>query len=286
MEYLPFVKEFGLRSASRVGGRTRSLTIPDDNYLDLDRNYLDESVWKQSGDALVGFPKTPKDGDLIIDFTHGMDADPQSANHKRWKERLESIASRYGAAGDNSMWCAPTPDIISYSNAAKSATVLSERGRIVVRVPASLPSASLTIKLSGLVVDSKFPTPAGGTLYRKDGEAWITAPVLGSPDLRPPLPHLKRIYEGPVQNASWPKAEQIACVRLLQHGAPQPGFKLKIDLLARSGVRTALTNDTLKENWGAWQLFPTIPNRPAVIANSVEINTDPALHKMEVWAVD
>ena len=160
-----------------------------------------------------------------------------------------------------------------------------ERGRITVRMPANLPGTPLTIKLNGLPAESKLETPPGGVLYRKGSEAWITTPVLGSPGLKPPLPRLKRIYEGPVQNASWSKSEKVACVRILQHGAPKPNFKLKIDLLGQDGKHTQITNEAVKENWGAWQLYPIVPNRDPILANGIEIIGDPALHRMEVWAV-
>jgi len=82
--YGPYLEAYGLRSATRVGGSSpHNLRDSKLNFLDFNRNYLDESVWSQQNNALSDLPAQPQAGDFIIDFTHGMDGDAQSANNKR-----------------------------------------------------------------------------------------------------------------------------------------------------------------------------------------------------------
>ncbi|HEX8552811.1 MAG TPA: hypothetical protein VF681_14785 [Abditibacteriaceae bacterium] len=74
--YGPYMKEFGLQSASRVGSSSsRNLFDAKANLLDWTRAYLDEGVWAKNGNALADFPEKPALNDFIIDFTHGMSAD-------------------------------------------------------------------------------------------------------------------------------------------------------------------------------------------------------------------
>lgn len=284
----PYLKEFGLRSGSRVGGKISRL--PDDaaQWVDLDRNWLDENVWSKSGDALEGLPKEgPLPGDVIVDFTHGINADAESPNHKRWQTRLEHLAGRYGKAGNDSMWCAPTEEIVAYNLASKAAKVSLKSGQVNVELPDELPGTALTLHFSGLAPHAKLTAPPGGTLYRKGDEAWLTTPVIGQPGVEAPTPKLERIYQGVVKNVSLEKPRRIAGVRLQQNGAPKAGFLLDISAIGPTGTTAIVPADkaTLSSNWGLWNLFPTVPDREAPLATQITVTPDPSLKLMEIWAL-
>jgi hypothetical protein len=285
MAYKPYLKEFGLYSASRVSGKPHNLRDPGLDFIDMDRNYLDEGVWVKANDVMQGFPATLRSGDLVIDFTHGMEANPQSANHRRWIERLTQLTTRYGRTGDDTVWCAPTSEIVEYTLAARAAVVQCQRGRLTVRRPTALPGAALTLKLSGVDPHSRIIAPPGGRLYRQGDQVWITTPVLGRPGVPPPAPLLKRIYVGPVQNVTLAKPARIAGIRVLQRGEPKPGFHLQIGLITPQGHTEPFLDTPPGTNWGAWLLYPIAPHRPAISAQGIQINSDPVLLQMEVWAI-
>jgi hypothetical protein len=285
MEYTPYLKEYGFHSASRVAGKFPHLANASVNFLDMDRNYLDESVWSKPGDPMAGIPATPGAGDFVIDFTHGMEADPNSANHKRWLTRLGTLAARSGRAGDDTLWCAPTSEVIDYTLAARAATVRTANGKVALTVPAQLSGTALTLHLVGIAPKTVLPTPVGGRLYRQGTEVWITTPPLGAPGTAPPKPGIVKVYEGSLQDFTPPNPIRLAGVRVLQRGEPKPGFALKIDLTAPDGTTSTLSNASPGTNWGSWLLYPIVPNRPALLTKSVHINTDPSLYQMEVWAL-
>jgi hypothetical protein len=95
-------------------------------------------------------PEKPQPGDFIIDFTHGMNKEPESVNHKRWVERLDHISKSWGAQGDNSMWGAPTDEVMNYALAAREAKVAVCAWKLTVNTPDTLPGSALTLKISGL----------------------------------------------------------------------------------------------------------------------------------------
>jgi len=282
--YQSHLPEFGLRSGSRVAGTSRpnvlsSTFVP----ADLNRNYLDESVWSKTPDPLLGLPAAPKLGETVIDFTHGMEADPASPNGVRWRARLGHLASRFGAKGDDSMWCAPTSEVVAYALARKAARVECTRGRLRVSLPGG-PATRLTLHLTGVHPGSKLQAPPGGTLYRQGTAAWITTPVLGRKRDPSDLPRVKRVYRGPVRNVRLERSERVAAVRLLQFGRPAPGFELSLEAVTAAG-RESLYRDGLPENWGAWVLFPTFPERAAPTATEVTVTPDPCLKEMEIWVL-
>jgi hypothetical protein len=283
--YEAHLAAFGLRSSSRVAGRSRG-NVDDAGFVpaDLDRNYLDEGVWSKANNPLAGLPAAPKLGDFVLDFTHGMEADPASPNHRRWQTRLEHLASHYGQPGDDSLWCAPTSEVVNYTASRKAARVQCEPGEVRVILPGSAAGTRLTLHLSGIRSTTALTAPPGGTVYRRGDEAWVTTPVLGSPGAPPPLPHLKRLYRGPLRTVQLNRPERIAGVRVLQHGKPAPGFRLKIDLVGDGG-RDSLTDGDPGANWGSWLLFAAVPEREAPLARQIEITPDPSLKELEVWGI-
>jgi hypothetical protein len=285
MAYQPYLQAYGFHSASRVAGKFPHLADPAVDLLDMDRNYLDESVWSKAGDALAGIPASPREGDCVIDFTHGMEADPNSANHKRWRSRLTTIAARSGAAGDDTLWCAPTSEIVDYTLAARAATLRATRGKIELTLPRALAGTPLTLHLVGIPPGTVLVPPAEGTLYRQGDQVWLTTPALSKPGAAPPAPGIVKVYDGTLQDFHPAKPIRVAGVRVLQRGEPKPGFALKIDIIAPDGKAFPLVNAPPGINWGSWLLYPIVPNRPAVAAKSVRINTDPSLVRMEIWAL-
>ncbi|MCW3096603.1 MAG: hypothetical protein JWL77_2221 [Chthonomonadaceae bacterium] len=284
-EYTPYLKEYGFHSASRVAGKFPHLANPATDFLDIDRNYLDESVWSKPGDPMAGIPPSPGAGDFVIDFTHGMEADPASANHKRWLTRLGTIAARSGSAGDDTLWCAPTSEVVDYSLAARAATLRTDRGRVTLSVPTDLSGTALTLHLVGISPQTVLTSPPGGILYRQGEQVWITTPPLGAPGTAPPKPGIVKVYEGSIQDFTPARPIRLAGVRVLQRGEPKSGFALKIDLTAPDGKTSSLFNASPGTNWGSWLLYPIVPNRPALLTKGVHINTDPSLSKMEVWVL-
>jgi hypothetical protein len=283
--YAPYLAAFGLRSASRVGGKPTPLRNTTADFADMDRNYLDESVWSRTADALAGLPATPAPGSLIIDFTHGMEADPASANHKRWKERLGSLSGRWGRHGDDSVWCAPTSEVVAYTLAARAAAITSRPGRVTLRVPTTLPGTALRLHLRGVPPNAPLSTPPGGSLYRRGAEVWITTPRIGLPGAPAPRPHLRRVYRGPAENITLAAPARIAGIRILQQGKPKDGFTLGLSLVSPTGKTLPLFPGDPGTAWGTWLLYPIVPNRAAVTAKAIRLNADPSLSQMEVWAV-
>ena len=286
--YQDYLKDYGLRSASRVGGTSpHNLFDAKWNPLDLDRNYLDEGVWAEKNDVLFGFPKTPRADDFIIDFTHGMKAEAESKNHKDWLARLDTIARTYGARGDNSVWVAPTDEIVNYHLAAQKAKVAVEAGKITVILPDDAPASALTLKLSGLSDKTQLPAQDAATPLRQGDVAWLTTPIIGQTGAELAAPKLKKIYSGPVVNLSWDEPVKIAGVRLLQSGPVAAGYVFKMDAETPDGQTVSVVPDGAKiENaWGRWLLFPTIPDRDAISARALKVAPDPNLRQMEVWVL-
>ncbi len=284
--YAPYLAEFGIHSASRVSGKCRSLTADATAFLDLDRNCLDEGVWSTVGDPMYGFPKDgPEKNSLVIDFTHNIESAQNSPNQRRWMQRLSTIATQFGKEGADTLWCAPTTSVIAYTLAARSAKAEVQTGRLVIDLPESSPCSRLTVKLTGLSKSSQLQAPQGGLLFRKGDEAWITTPALVRAKPSPSKPPLRLVYEGPIKNVTLTHSEAIAAVRLLQAGKAAP---LRIDLVKPDGRSEPLLSSEqarVPEQWGCWLLFGTITDRPAVTAKEVRVAPDPALERMEIWAL-
>lgn len=286
--YGPYLKEFGLRSASRISATSpRNLFDPKWNPLDLDRNYLDEGAWAEQKNVLAGLPDAPKAGDFLIDFTHGMNGDAASQNHKDWLTRLAHIANSYGPKGDNSVWVAPTDAVVDYHLAASKASVRVTPGVISVDLPDDAPGSALTLVIRGLSEASQLPVPAGGTLIRQGDTAWLTTPRIGTRGSALAAPKLKRIYSGPVTDLKWDGPVQIAGVRLLQSAPMAENYNFKLKIETPDGKTESLVPDgaKLEGAWGTWRLFPTIPDRAAPAARALKVSPDPNLRRMEVWVL-
>lgn len=283
--YGPHLAEFGLRSGSRVGGKRANLFEKDVPLLDLTRNYLDEGVWAKTPDPLAGLPTEPKPGELVIDFTHEMQADPQSANHLRWRARLGRLAGKHGQAGDDTLWCAPTDEILDYVAAARAARVTVAAGEATLELDPKLPGTALTLKLAGLDPQAVLTVPAGTIVHRQEGTAWLTTPFLGRPGALPPEPAIELVHRGPVGEFKFDREVQVAGVRLLQKGAFKPGYALKIELTSSAGKTASLPTPNPGTQWGSRLLFAALPAAPAIPAVKVFIAPDPALNEMEIWAV-
>lgn len=287
--YAPYLSAYGLRSASRISASSPlNLNSPKLNLLDYGRNYLDEGYWAKQNHALYGLPAKPQPGDFIIDFTHGMDKDPESVNYKRWVQRLDYIAKNWGAAGDNSMWVAPTEEVVNYHLAAQAAKVTTAPGKITITLPDDVPGSTLTLKISGLSDKTQLKALDGGVLHRQGDTVWLTTPTIGVLGTPPPTPRLKKVYSGEVKNVAFDKPVAIAGVRFLQSGPVANDFLLQLEAVTPEGKTESLVSEgkaKIAPGWGAWPLFPTIPDREAVFAEELHVNNDKNLKQMEVWAV-
>jgi peptidoglycan/xylan/chitin deacetylase (PgdA/CDA1 family) len=292
--YEPYLREFGFRVATLVAGGSCNLVDPKVKPMLFPRGSMDEQAWVARGGAVMdSFPEAgPKPLDLFIDFTHDIAADPASANQKRWRQRLAQIAARYGQAGDDSVWCAPTGDVVDYRLALADARLGMKPGLLHVMLPADAPSTALTIRLDGFSPQTKLTAPDGATLYRDGSRAWITTPRLNTPGVPAPKPALKLVYDGPVTGrVDFDKSIAFAAVRLMQVGVLQPGFALRIRLQHGDEAPTLLDLDRvlkwvpLGPNWGRWLLFPSLPDQPASSTTAVELKTDPAFKRLQIYAV-
>ena len=284
---------FGLVSGSLVGGKGGvSLEKMGEDFRLITRCYLDEGAWTNpsaKGDPMAGFPPNgPAEGDLIIDFTHGISTDPSSANLKRWRERLSALAQKFGAGGADEFWSAPTGDVVSYWRAAKAAEVKVAPGKLSVSLPDSLPGTPLTIRLEGVPQGTDIPVPEGGSLFRKGGTVWITTPVIGTPGAAAPKPAVKRIYKGPPSpSIGLDSPQRIAAVRIRQHGDPTPDRKMKVDITSPDGSAKSFGVQAEQATYiSGTSLFSSTPNSEAPLAKSVEITSSPAIKEVEIWVLD
>ena len=288
VDYIPHLKKNGLLSSSRVAGSSpRNVFDPKFDPLDLTRAYLDEGAWQKEENPLSHLPQKPVSGDFVIDFTHNIEARPNSANYKRWVTRLNHIASSWGATGDNTMWVAPTDEVVSYRLAARSATVTRKSGGVTITLPGTVPGSALTLKITGLGTIA-FKAPPGATLYRRGDTAWLTTPMIGKPGVAPPTPRLRCSYAGELKNLVWDKPVALAGVRIRQFGGGSNGFVFKLDMVTPDGKSESLLPggaSKLKEVWGGWNLYPILPNRPAVLVKELRVTPGKDLNEMEVWEV-
>ena len=291
--YATELGNFGLVSGSLVGGKGGiSLEKMGDNFLSITRCYLDEGSWTNpysTGEPMAGFPPNgPAKGDIIIDFTHVIAADPGSANQKRWKERLGTISTQFGAGGTDELWSAPTQDVISYWRAAKAAKVTLAPGNLSVSIPDALPGTPLTVRLEGVPPGTSIPVPSQGSLYRKGSTVWVTTPMIGMPGTAAPNPLVKRIYKGPPQpSIVLDSPQRIAAVRVRQHGDPAPDRQLKVDFTLPDGSVKNFATQTQQAGYiTATQLFSSTPNREAPLAKSIEITSIPSVKEVEIWVQD
>lgn len=144
----------------------------------------------------------------------------------------------------------------------------------------------MTVKLNGIAETSKLEAPAGGVLYRQGRQVWVTTPMLGPAGTAPPLPHLKRIYQGPVKDLSFDTPQKIAGVRVYELGEPPVDFELAILLTTPQGDAQDFVRTKLAPATGMWRLYSSVPDRPAPAARSLSITAHPTLKAMDVWAAE
>lgn len=293
-DYSKYLAEFGMQTGTRVGAADHGDAYsPKANWLDLDRTYLDEGPWSSGGKGkpMDAFPADPGPaaGRVFIDFTHGIDAKPESANQQRWAARLDTIAKKFGKAGRDNLWSASTGEIYEYVAARKQAKVKVESGKLTISLPDTIAGAALTVKLTGIKADTPLTAPPGATLYRKDNQVWLTTPLIGAAGAPRPKPYVKRIYAGPIKDLTWDKPVSLAAVRILQFGGVEPGFEMHLDAQAADGKTQSLIppgQGKLPDAWGAWRLYDLIPNHPAIVATGLKASPGKSLHGMEVWVLD
>jgi len=246
-------------------------------------------VWAADANPLRGFPPDhPRPGTIHIDFTHDFPADPASANRQRWQWRLEHIAGHFGADGDDSMWCAPTPAITAYVQAARSAQVTATREALQVSLPDLTAGTPLTIRLDHVPEGMAFTTPAGGTIHRHGDRAWITTAMLGAPGIPPPSPACTRILRSHGLSATFTTPIRLAGVRLLHSGEPHPDWRVRITVTTPDGSRHDLAisgEGKLAANPGIWRLFPVVPDGDAITVTALSVAPDPCVRALEIWAL-
>lgn len=289
--YGAHLEEFGMRSGSLVGGSGRGLTSPKTDLKKFGRMYLDEGYWAKwgKGNAMMGFPDSgePPPDELIIDFTHGMNADPESVNSKRWKERMDTITSRYGKDGTNTFWNAPAEEIINYKFAAAKAEVKIVNNTLRVALPDDIPGSALTLKLENVPASAKIGAPEGGVVYRQDTTVWLTTPVIGKPGAPLPKPGIKLLHKVPVGKFELPAPARIAGVIVQHGGKPVEDTEVRADVTTLDGKTETIASRTLtggKYANGA-MLLSAVPNREAPLAKAVTVTTGPTLRTMEIWVV-
>lgn len=292
--YAEFLKEFGFASGSLVGGSGSNNPAKGGDLLLMPRAYLDEGAWTnqfQKGDPMAAFPANgPEEGAVMIDFTHGINTKPESANQRRWKTRLETIAKQWGAEGTDEFWSAPSGDLVNYGIAAKQAKVSASPGKVEVSLPDEIPGSALTVKLAGIPESTTIPVPPGGAVYRQGTTVWLTTPVIGAVGTAAPTPAVKRIYQGPAeQPVTLPSTVKVAAVRVMQSGRPTKGVPLKVDLILLDGSRKALgeINQDDKSWLNGTAVISAVPNGAPIEAKGVEVSAGDKLNKeIEVWAVE
>ncbi len=288
----------GIRIATRVSGSSpNDVTNPGVQWMDFNRNYLDEGPWKndQKGEPLSGIPDAagagPKAGSFIIDFTHGIEQQDGNENNARWKTRLSTIASRWGAGGRDNLWCAPTGEIADYVQAAKVATVTCAKGTLTVSLPDGQPGTALTVRLTGVPAAAKLAAPAGGTLYRQGDVAWLTTPVLGLPGSTPTTPRIKPIYTGVPGLIDLKGSRAIAGIAVRMGGHAPDGFAYTVVAKTANGdvlVSEAKPDFSATGGWVNGQVMhAVVPTRAAIQATAVDIpRVDDVMREVTVWVVD
>lgn len=287
-DYRNHFAEFGIRSGSRVG-TPRANVLSEDSWDDIGRNYLDEGAWKDSGkgEPMHGIPETPKEGEFVIDFTHGFGEKPESENRQRWATRLSTIEQKFGAKGDDSLWSAPPEDVVSYTFARNAATVTAEPGKLTVTLPDDAAGSPLTVKLT-VPAGRKLDAPVGGVVYRDGDTAWLTTPMLGKPGVAPPSPAARRVLTGEFADVNFKQPIQLAGVRVMQSGPVAEGYRFTLTAITPDGDVDLVPDNqqTLPQAWGTWRLLPIVPDRGPITVTGLRVSPEKNLKQMEVWAVE
>lgn len=286
------LRSVGIGIATRVGASgIRDTGSPRVAWLDFPRSYLDESAWTNEwskGAVMADFPGAAGEGpgprSLVVDFTHDIAREADSANQKRWRERLETIEKRWGISGTDTLWGAPTAEVADYVRAAAAATVQVSRGKVTVRLPDGIPGSALTVRLSGLGPKAVAKPPKDGVLHRQGAEAWVTGPLLGTAGTAPPA--VRCVYDGKAGSIDLPAGTTVAGVWLRYAGELPAGFAYPLALRTASGEKQ-LPGRPLRAGWFAGsEVRALLPDEPAVTATGIIAGTHPRVTGMRVWAVD
>jgi predicted transcriptional regulator len=284
------LSDMGIGLATRVGASgTMDVKSPKLNLMDFPRNFLDEGPWKEGGkgDPLHGIPNAKADGpktdSFVIDFTHNIDRNEGSENQKRWTERLNTIATKWGAAGKDNVWVAPTDAVGDYLRAAKAATVTVTAGKLNVTIPDELPGTALTLKLSGVKAQG-LKAPEGGALYQKDDTVWLTTPMMGIPGAM--MPKLVCVYEGKPSSLTFDRPIKVAGVGISFLGQVETGTTFPLSLVTADGNKD-LPVEPFGGKWmSGLRLYPVAPASEPLLATGLIIESRKGMSKLLVWALD
>lgn len=284
--YAAHLDRAGIISASLVNGND-DINLYRTNHhqqLFLNRQLLDEYVWRHL-DPLTGIPQGGfNEGDLLIDFTHSFNTRPFSKNLNRWKKRLAYLEQTYGSKGTDEFWSAPSGTVLSYVCAAKASVINVTQGKFTISFPAHLPGTPLTVKLENVPDDTQFHTPEGGLLYRKGNTVWITSPMLGLQGAPRPKPYVREIYRGVIApDIIFSDSVKLAAVQIKTHGKP-------VDLYINTDRATEYFGSikaSSKYTMG-YYLLSAVPCKNAVTTKGIHVNVPPnyCYHEIVIWALD
>ena len=307
--YIPFLREYGFLLGTRyadsphnvlsAGGADATGKV---NWLDCGRLMLDSGHWQSQGglDPLWLLPKEVREGDWLIDFTHGI-SEEGKGNHEAAARRLEYIRKTWGSDGADNVWFAPSDRVAEYRMAAEAATVAATRDSVTVSLPDTVYAAPLTIRLRGIDPGAELTAPEGGLVYRDaEGAVYLTTPVIGSCVNPHPagglfLAHsadLKVAAGGEPQEIAFEKPVKLAGVRLRQMGGLPEGFELALRFVTPDGREVPFHEDKyakwvkLGNAWGNWRLFPLLPDEEPLLVSAIRYNAVPSFNRVEVWAVE
>jgi hypothetical protein len=284
----------GIGIATRVGGSSpRNLLSPDVNWLDYTRSYLDEKVWSNEsnkGQPMADFPANKQDGpaanSLVIDFTHEIERQSDSANQGRWRTRLKTIESRWGASGADTLWCAPTSEVADYTRAARAAKVEITNGKLTVSLPDTVPGSALTLRLHNIGTQAMVQAPEGGSLYRQGNDLVLTSPRIGLWGAPPLTPRLKCVYDGPAISIDFKKPLLVAGVTLRIFGNPSSALLYRL-AVRTSGGEKVFAERTVGPGWTVGgHLCPIIPTSKPITGTGIVVTSAEPLRAMAVWVVD
>ena len=292
--YKAYMGKYGILSGSTTGGK-RPIKLDKDNLdiTSLGRNNMDWWGWnKKGGETMYQFPKDgPGKNTLHIDFTHKISDKKDSAHYQAWAKRLKTIGNTYGAKGKDNVWSAPTGEIIAYFLARKNAKFDIADNKLTLEIPAKYAKGGLTIKITGISPDAKLEAPKGGSLYRNGDTVWVTTPDFGNYRATAPETQMKCVFFGKFSEKIVLKEPvNLACVRLLQMGGVKKDFRPEITLVAPDGTKSKLNVDKIlkwapiKNRYGVWLMFPTIPDEKAPLVKEILLSPS-KLKQIEVWAV-
>jgi hypothetical protein len=283
----------GIAIATRVGGSSpRDVLSPRIKWMDFPRSYLDEKVWMNEwnkGQSMADFPGADQDGpaanNLMIDFTHVIDNNPDSANQARWRTRLKNIETRWGYGGADTLWCAPTAEVADYVRASKAAKIMVTRGKLTIALPEEIPGSVLTVRLTGIGPQAALKPPADGALYRQGDTVVLTSPRIGFWGAVSPAPRLKCVYEGPAVSVNLPKPVAVAGVTLRVFGNPASALPYRLAIRTPTG-ESVFAARTVGPGWVVGShLCPVIPNSVAITGTGLVVTAPEAVKSMAVWAV-